>query len=42
LLERGFALTHSLQLGGVARKRIADVLQGGPLRARELAERTGL
>ncbi|MEO8177202.1 MAG: methyltransferase [Deltaproteobacteria bacterium] len=41
LLEHGFALTHSLQLGAVARKRIADVLQGGPLSARELAERTG-
>jgi len=41
LLEHGFALTHSLQLGAVARKRIADVLQGGPRSARELAERTG-
>jgi hypothetical protein len=41
LLERGFALTQSLQLGAIARKRIADALQGGPRSAQELAERTG-
>jgi hypothetical protein len=41
LIEQGFALTHSLRLGAVARKRIADLLQSGPLSAPELAERAG-